>query len=69
MTYVTPLGLLGCLFVRVCVCVYVCVCVSLSHLSYTWSYVRIDFVLPANRISRSPQNSVGQNQESFVPYE
>ena len=22
--YITPLGLLGCLFVRVCVCVYVC---------------------------------------------
>ena len=63
------LPLWGCwgvyLFVFSCFRVFVC----LSRLSYTWSYVRVDFVLSANRISHVPQYSVGQNQESIVPYE
>ena len=67
-----PSGVVGvfiCSCFRVFVCVCVCVCVCLSRLSYTWSYVRVDFVLSANRISHVPQYSVGQNQESIIPYE
>ena len=49
------------LCVSVCVRLCVCVCVRASHLSYMWSYVRYDFVLPACSILRIPQHSVGWN--------